>query len=162
MKIRKQVYELEPKDFEKHPIWEFALDEEGEEGQDEATVRPWEAGEPLDPDEGMFVVRADFVFADGTESAGYITPPVQGDASIATIQPIVLTEKGQVPFWGGVIAPSAESIRNAYEKLRREGSKVFPCRYSSAVQLVGGPVTGTVNGFMHFRSFADRTVVEVR
>jgi len=31
MKIRKQVYELTPKDLEEHATWEFALDEEGEE-----------------------------------------------------------------------------------------------------------------------------------
>ena len=162
MKIRKQVYELETKDFEKYPIWEFALGEEGDEGQDEATVCPWEGSEPLDPGDGMFVVRAQIVFADGTQNLGYLTPPVQGDASVATIQPIVLTAKGQVPFWYGVMPPSGESIRSAYEKFGRDASTVFPTRYSSAVKLVGGPITGTMNGFMHFRSFTDHTVVEVR
>ena len=162
MKIRKQVYELEREDLEKYPIWEFALDEEGDEGQDEATVRPWEGGEPLDPDAGMFVVRAHFELADGTAAVGYLTPPVQGNASLGTIQPILLTGQGQVPFWYGAIAPSAESMRSAYEKLGRDASRVFPCRYSSTVTLLGGPITGEVNGFMHFRSFADRTVVEAR
>jgi hypothetical protein len=38
MKIRKQVYELTTDDLELSPIWEFAADEEGEEGQDEATA----------------------------------------------------------------------------------------------------------------------------
>lgn len=107
MKIRKQVYELASTDFEEHPIWEFASDEEGEEDQDEATVRPWEGGEPLDPADGMFVVRANFVLADGTSIAGYVTPPVQGDASIGTIQPILLTPRGQVALWCGAIAPTA-------------------------------------------------------
>ena len=38
--IRKQVFDLRPEDFASTPIWEFALDEEGASGQDEATVRP--------------------------------------------------------------------------------------------------------------------------
>jgi hypothetical protein len=38
MKTRKQVYDLTRENLSKFPIWEFALDEEGDEGQDEATV----------------------------------------------------------------------------------------------------------------------------
>ncbi len=37
--IRKQVTALVPDDLERFSIWEFALDEEGEEGQDEARYR---------------------------------------------------------------------------------------------------------------------------
>ncbi len=48
-RIRKQVYELTVDDLDRHPVWEFALDEEGEEGQDEATVRPYEPQGVLDP-----------------------------------------------------------------------------------------------------------------
>ena len=57
MPVRKQVYELTMQDLERFAVWEFALDEEGNEGQDEATVRPWELAAPLDPAQGMFVVR---------------------------------------------------------------------------------------------------------
>ena len=35
MKIRKQVYELTISDIEEFPVWEFASDEEGDDGQDE-------------------------------------------------------------------------------------------------------------------------------
>jgi hypothetical protein len=41
MRIRKQACELTSQVFEPFSMWEFALDEEGEEGQDEATVRPF-------------------------------------------------------------------------------------------------------------------------
>ena len=160
--IRKQVYELTAGDLEQHPIWEFALDEEGEEGQDEATVRPWTGNQPLDPADGMFVVRAVFELADGTKLTGYLTPPVQGESSIGTIQPIVVTDRGQVNFWCGAMAPAVEAVRGSYTKLGRNSSSVFPCRYSSDVGIGGGPITGVVNGFMHFRSFSDRAVVEVR
>ncbi|WP_338438878.1 hypothetical protein [Synechococcus elongatus] len=59
--IRKQVYELTADDLDQHAVWEFALDEKGEERQDEATVRPYEGNQPLNPTDGMFIVRALFV-----------------------------------------------------------------------------------------------------
>jgi hypothetical protein len=56
MKIRKWVYDLT---IEEHPAWEFALDEETEEGQDEATVRLFDSNEAIDPAGGMFVALAE-------------------------------------------------------------------------------------------------------
>lgn len=162
MKIRKQVYELSTSDLESFPIWEFALDEEGEEGQDEATVRPYEGSPPLDPSNGMFVVRARFDLADGTRLQGYLTPPADGSAGIGTVQPIVVTTQGQVMFWYGAIAPSAATLGAAYEKLGRRESAVFPVQYASEVQLATGPVNGELDGFLHYRSIKDRTVVEAR
>ena len=66
VRVRKQVYELTLEDLSRFPIWEFKLDEEGEEGSDESTVRPYTASGPLDPKERMFVVRAVFTLADGS------------------------------------------------------------------------------------------------
>lgn len=162
MGIRRQVYELTPADLDQSSIWEFALDEEGEPDQDEATVRPWEGGEPLDPADGMFVVRATFVLADGTRLGGYVTPPAQGGDSIGTIQPIIVTPEGQVGFWCGIMAPTSEALASHYVRLGRDAAGVFPLNYRSDVEIVGGSVTGTITGFMHRRSLADPTVVEVR
>lgn len=43
MRIRKQIYEITLEDLLQFPVWEFALDEEADEGQDESTVRPYKA-----------------------------------------------------------------------------------------------------------------------
>ena len=103
MKVRKQVYDLTLADLATTPAWEFALDEEGEEDQDEATVRPTHGNAPIDAAAGMYVVRARFRLADGTEQVGYLTPPVQGDATWPAIQPVVVTPHGQVMFWFGAL-----------------------------------------------------------
>jgi hypothetical protein len=161
MKMRKQVYELTEQDLRACSTWEFALDEEGEEGLDEATVRPWTGQTPLDPADGMFVVRASIVLADGTVCCGYLTPPLRGDDSVPAVQPVILTERGQVMLWYGVIAPELESIQEAYEKLGRSRGQVFPVRYASDAPLLSGVVEGSVDGFMHFRSFADQRLVTV-
>ena len=110
----------------------------------------------------MFVVRARFELADGTEQHGYLTPPAGGSAGIGTVQPIIVTAQGQVMFWYGAMAPSAATLGDAYAKLGRAGSAVFPLHYSSEVELATGPVKGQVNGFLHYRSLNDRTVVEAR
>ena len=98
--IRKQVSDLTSQDLAISGVWEFALDEEGEDGQDEATVRPYLFEGPLDCEAGMFIVRARFVLADGTITTGYLTPPVQGDASLGTLQPVIITPSGQVMSGG--------------------------------------------------------------
>ncbi len=56
MKVRRRVYELSLDDLDRFPVWEYALDEEGEEGQDEATVRPLDGAGPVDPAEGGRIV----------------------------------------------------------------------------------------------------------
>src|SRR6266404_279844 len=111
----KQVYELTQHDLNTFPVWEFRLEEESEEGQDESTVRPHTATGPLDPADRMFVVRAVFTLADGSRMQGYLTPPVRGDDSVGTLQPIIVTDRGQVRFWCGTMAPDSKRLAHSYE-----------------------------------------------
>jgi hypothetical protein len=162
MKIRKQVYELTLEDVRKFPVWEFALDEEGEEGQDEATVRPCEVSVPLDTSDGMFIVRAVFTLVDGTQMHGYLTPPVQGDDGLGTLQPVIITERGQVLFWHGVIAPDVQSLSQSYARLGRDAARVFPIQVVSDVELAGASIRATILGFMvleDWKSGKTRTVI---
>jgi hypothetical protein len=153
MKIRKQVYELTLRDLDRFPAWEFALDEEGEEGQDEATVRPCEVSGPIDPSEGMFIVRAAFTLADGTKLCGFLTPPFHHNDGLGTLQPVIITERGQVMFWRGMCGPKAKDLAQNYEKLGRSADCVFPIEVVSDVELVGGHVRTTIPGFMVLEDF---------
>jgi hypothetical protein len=147
--IRKQVFDLTEADFSLSPIWEFALDEEGQEDQDEATVRPYALSGELDPAEGMFVMSARFALADGTQLFGYLTPPVQGDSGLSTLQPIIIVREGQVTFWYGMRVPKAEAIAKSYSRLgKASAAEVFPIRFESTVPLLGGPVRGEIPGFL--------------
>ena len=161
--IRRQVYELTPADLERFPVWEFALDEEGEEGQDEATVRPYEATLPLDPSDGMFIVRATLTLSDGTSFKGYLTPPVQGEAGLSTFQPAVVAPDGQVSFWCGMLVPPPDHIAKCYSLLGKASPKqVFPVRFGSDVPLIGGPIAGDIPGFLvleDFQTMRTRVVV---
>ena len=160
LKIRKSVADLTAQDLSAHGAWEFALDEEGDENQDETTVRPVE-GHP-DPQEGMIVIRARFTLANGRTLPGYLTPPRDGDDGLGTVQPVVTTPQGQVLFWWGMIAPDEETRASAYRKLGSTNpSDVFPVAFESDVPIAGGPVRGLIPGFIVLEDFrTGRTRVE--
>jgi hypothetical protein len=148
--IRKQVYELTVADLQQTPVWEFALDEEGVEGQDEATVRPYASRGPLDMPEGAFIVRARFDLADGTTVSGFLTPPGLDTETfdLGIIQPVVVTRRGQVSFWHGIVTPKPQEIGESYSKLGKQShQQVFPIRFESDVPLEK-PVSGKIPGFL--------------
>jgi hypothetical protein len=153
LKIRKQVYQLNLEDLRESPVWEFKVDEEG---QDECTVRPYAASGPLDPAERMFVVRAVFTLADGSRMHGYCSPPLRGDDSIGILQPIIITNRGQVRFWCGTAAPDLNRLTRSYEWLGKDSACVFPVQFESDVELIGCPVKGRVPGFLILEDFQTR------
>jgi hypothetical protein len=138
--IRKQVTALTPDDLERFPIWEFTLDEEGEEGQDETTVRPRPDLERADPGEGMFVVRAEFVTADGTRFDGFASP--HEEDHVGYTQPTIVTGAGQVNFWFGLFPPGPGVVEAAYRTLGKSPAELFPVRYRALVDHGGGDLVG--------------------
>ncbi|QFZ91813.2 hypothetical protein [Synechococcus elongatus] len=161
--IRKQVYELTADDLDQHTVWEFALDEEGEEGQDEATVRPYEGNQPLNPTDGMFIVCAHFLLADGTRMQGYLTPPVQGDSSLGTLQQTIFKIEGRVSFWFGMLTPEPKQLAEIYACLGKLSSQeVFPIQLESDVELTCGSVAGQLPGFLILEEFATIKIKVVR
>ncbi len=126
------------------------MDEECEEGQDEATVRPFDVDGPLDVYAGTFVVRAVFTMADGTVAEGYLTPPVQGMEGIETYQPTIVTPSGQVPLWFGIFPPGTEIVQQSYAWLGKTADQIFPLQYASTAQLSCGKVEGLASRFSYF------------
>ena len=157
--IRKQVADLRPDDLARFPIWEFALDEEGEEGQDEETVRPRPDLDRADPSEGMFVVRAEFVSADGTRFDGYVSPDEAADVSFT--QPTIVTADGQVRFWLGGVGPRPDELEAGYRTLGKTATELFPLRYRALVEHGGAALEGEIPAFMHYESMGSDTIVIV-
>lgn len=162
MKIRKQVYELTDKDLADHPVWEFALDEETEEGQDEATVRPYSADGAIDPSYGMFIVLAEFILADGTSMKGYLTPQVKDFEKVGFIQPIIVTPIGQVNFWLGRMPATPEKLAIAYRALGKKPGQIFPVKYRSLIPITSGEISGTINAFLGKKSSNEDTIIEYK
>jgi hypothetical protein len=154
MKIRKQVYDLTIDDLTHNPVWEFALDEEGDEGGDEATVRPRSVDGAVDPSAGMLIISATFTLNDGSTRSGYLTPPFQGDSSLGALQPVVVTDQGQIGFWHGVIAPTPEQIAVAYERLQSNAERTFPIRFQANLPTTEELIAGTIDGFYVLEDFS--------
>lgn len=157
--IRRQVNELSTSDLLRFPVWEFALDEEGVDGQDETMVRPYQYTGDLDPSWGTFIVRASFVLADGSSMLGYLTPPHPRDGGLGRTHPVVISPQGQILFWCGVMKPAAQDIAENYRRLGKgSAAKVFPILFASEVSIVGGPVRGKIPGFLVLEDFSTDTV----
>jgi hypothetical protein len=146
--IRKQVGDLTPSDLEQYPTWEFAIDEEGEEGQDEETVRPRPEVEFADPGEGLFIVRAEFAAADGTRFHGFVSP--HEERHVAGAQPTIVMDKAHVPFWFGIVPPTPARLDASYRALSKTPEALFPLRYRALVEHAGTELEGEINGFMHY------------
>jgi hypothetical protein len=148
MHIREQVYDLTRQDLEQFPVWEFALDEEGQPGQDEATVKPRpDLDTGVGPEEGLFVVRAEFKAADGSAFDGFVTPEPDGD--LGAVQPSVVTSEGHVSFWFGMVKPDSATIEKSYVTLGVERGELFPITFRTVIPVNGKSMEGDVPGFMY-------------
>jgi hypothetical protein len=158
--VRRQVYELTASDLENFPVWEFALDEEGVEGQDEATVRPYLVNK-VDPADGMQVVRAKFVLADRTIASGFVSPPPpSGEWDIRNFRPSIVTGGGHVPFYFGMRQPSAEVVAALLGTLGKSAQEIFPLEFETDMEIVGGQIKGTISGFSFLKGGLGAGVIE--
>jgi hypothetical protein len=148
--VRKQVYELTKEDIAKFAVWEschgYPEEEARPEYQDEATVRPYEGHLPLDVSIGDFYVRTVFTLADGSRMPGLLVPNTK---SIYTLVPAVITDNdGQMDFALAGIPDTAAFLVEMYRWLGgRQRDQVFPVTYETDVELVSGPLRGTLEGF---------------
>jgi hypothetical protein len=154
-KIRKQCNDLTADDLAAFPVWEFALDEEGVEGQDETTVRPFVFTGVLDTSRGSFLVKADYTLADGSRSLGFLTPPPPSAArDLGHVQPCIVTPSGHVNFWYGAFPVTPEDVAAGYSRLgKTDSAQVFPIKFESAVPLKGESVKGSIPGFLGFEDW---------
>lgn len=147
-RVRKQVYELLPQDLVDHPIWEFCVDEEGADGQDEATVRPTEKTELSEGLPGASIVAADAAFADGSVGIGYLYACDEND--IGCLQPNVFAGPSQINFylgWLRFVPDAPDRVAANYKKLKRDKESVFPLSFRSRVNVMGTPLHVVLEGF---------------
>jgi hypothetical protein len=148
--IRKQVYDLTLTDLAQYPVWDFALDEEDVEGQDEATLRPLTGLLAADDFPGT-VVRAKFTLADGTVLIGHMTVPGIGENSIDDFHPSIVTETSQINFLFGYTEPSTEDKDKIYSLLGKSAKLVFPIQLCSDVAQLKPPQSCKIPGFLYYK-----------
>ena len=154
----KQFGDLVVDDFQAHPVWvgchTYDYDEPWYDDTDEETFRPWDGSLPVDPEEGMYLVRTIVTLADGTEFPGFASPqvddPSTGPPDLGLIQPQLFLPDGEtIGFWQGMV-PIPDIKVTLYAALDREPDSVFPMTFRADGQLASGICQGTIEGFYSF------------
>jgi len=130
LRTRKPINTLESKDMVAFPVWEFASDEEGVEGQDETWVRPVKT-KVIPADSYSLSVAAHFITASGKELPGLVGVTTAGAIKLG---PAVLLPVGKYivfPFPGDRNAEA--EFRAAAALLGMSEAEVFPLRYQLKV-----------------------------
>lgn len=129
-----QFADLTPKHFDANPVWaschSLDHDEPWFDKTDEETFRPWQDALPVDPTNGMFLVKATLHLADGTSFPGFATPAIsEADRTppFGLIQPQLFLPSGQrIGFWLGMFGNSADAAFSLYDTVNKSASSVFP------------------------------------
>jgi hypothetical protein len=145
-KIRVQFEDFTLDNFDIAPVWEFALDEEGEDGQDETTLRPCSGLTVADPADGLCIVKAEFTTASGKTFFGLCSPAFE--FNLADIQPYMFTDKGTLSFWFGMLEPTRQAIDDLYKQFGESKDTLFPIKFKSVTRTKGAKLAGLIDGFM--------------
>nr|WP_295768973.1 hypothetical protein [Rhodoferax sp.] len=86
LSTRKTVYQVTREDFAVYPIWEWAIGEDGAEGEDESFVRPTLLTSIPKREFGQFVVAANSKLRKGNLMPACAEVTVRGD--IASVNPM--------------------------------------------------------------------------
>jgi len=129
---RKPVHKLTAADLATFPIWEYALDEETEEGRDETWVRPVVAGE-VPTDAYSLSVACELTFQDGTKHDGLVGVTTEGSVDVSVG---VLLDDDRYLF---ICTPSRGEDESArfLQAVGRVRDAVFPIRYRLRVRISG-------------------------
>ena len=136
-------------DFDRVPIWLAChvadYDEPWYEETDEETFRPWDGEIPVEPQGGMYLVKATATLADGSSLPGFLTPADGND--LGSAQPQLFAGAAMVSFWGGVMGVPEQQRAAFYASLGKAPDAVFPILFSVAPGLVREQAAIQVDGF---------------
>lgn len=133
LQTRKPIDALTSKDLEAFTIWEFAMDEEADDEQDETWVRPLERA-TIPRDALSLSVAADFVAADGTPFVGIVA--VSTDEEIAFDGASLLADGAYVYAAHGAKTPLRYKTSAASELGKPPGG-IYPLRFTLRALLEG-------------------------
>jgi hypothetical protein len=153
--IFKHFIDLNIKDFIQYPVWVNCLVVDSAEpwydDTDDETFRPWLGETPVDPDNGIFLVRSQFRLKDGAVYSGFITPASQkimgSNNPLGIVQPyIFLDEEKVISFWYGIIKPSKEIVAQLCNTFNKTPDQLFPIYFEAEEGLSYGITSGDIPG----------------
>jgi hypothetical protein len=139
-KTRKPACELTDLDMQTFPIWEFALDEEGVEEQDETWVRPVDARN-IPAQEYSQLVSTVFTVRSGEKFSGYlVVSPVSSTAQVLDHSGGALFCAGKQCFLTDMNGSALDFMKHkSFEELqsalKKTPSEIFPLEYELVIPI---------------------------
>jgi hypothetical protein len=150
MPLLKQFGDLTLSDLGTHAVWIGChiadYDEPWYDATDEETFRPRTGVLPAEPSEGMLLVRATAVLADGSQLAGFLTPAFD-EGDLGTVQPHIFVNGQQFSFWGGMFGIPIEKRTSFYKVIGKTAEQTFPMIIKADEGLTTGVQEAEVHGF---------------
>ena len=134
LKTRKPIDQLRPTDLQAFHVWEFASDEEGEDGQDETWVRPL-AEKEVPRDAYSLSVAARLTTSTGVEYQGIVG--VNTAEGYEAIHAAVLTDSAYVFIPWPSMAGASKLARGAAKELGLKAKELFPLTYRLVIPVKG-------------------------
>jgi len=126
----KQFGELDAEDFQRHPVWigchTTDYGKPRYEDTDEETFRPYDGHLPVNPSDGMLLIRAVIQLKDGTCYPGFVIPGL----SLGRQQPQIFVDERRFAFWGGRLSIPQRSQRELYAALGKGPEAIFPLHFA--------------------------------
>ena len=139
----KKIETLSIKEIEDIPVWEHWTAENGIEYIAPSTRKEIFERE-ADLENKGYIVRTHFFLKDMTQHVGFCSP--QDSSGIDYIQPVIITERGHVPFYHE--RPISYSKRLIYlKRLGKAEKQVFPITYKTDVLCDGNYLIETIKDF---------------
>jgi hypothetical protein len=133
---RKPIDSLTPEDFATFPIWEFAMDEEGVDGQDETWVRPVDA-RAIPRSAYSLAVGARVTLANGRVVTGLCQVSTAGEVEIELV---VVVPPGHYVFIPKSSDVGTGPMRRLLEVLGLASvPEFFPAHFELIAPIAGEP-----------------------
>lgn len=140
-KTRKPIDHLTTSDFLAFPVWEYALDEEGEEGRDETWVRPLNT-QTVPLGQYSLQVAADFRAASGQSYSGFVDVTTAED-KIDIVGGVLLHRSQYLFIHTPPMFDFAAARAELLSRLEMSDADLFPMTYTLRVLIDGEQVHRT-------------------
>ena len=152
-RICKDLFELSENDFKEYSIWEnctfngiVKMNNDSNFGIN--TFTPFKLKKLKELDNGYYLVKTKFIFADLSEYTGYIIPK-RGkidSLKIGKIEPTIFYKNQKMTFWKGILGIDSLEINEFYEKVGKSKSEIFPIKFITNSELTETLVKGNIHG----------------